>query len=49
MLVKLASDLLQGVDGVHSLVRRLMWRNANTSVPGMITAKEKKSKTAPMT
>ncbi|KAI9684598.1 MAG: hypothetical protein M1822_005686 [Bathelium mastoideum] len=36
-------DLVLGVDGVHSLVRRLMWRNANTSVPGTITAQEKKS------
>ncbi|EED19835.1 FAD-dependent monooxygenase, putative [Talaromyces stipitatus ATCC 10500] len=36
-------DLVLGVDGVHSLVRSLMWRNANTAVPGMITANEKKS------
>lgn len=37
-------DLVLGVDGVHSLVRSLMWRNANTAIPGFITANEKKSK-----
>lgn len=37
-------DLVLGVDGVHSLVRSLMWRNANAAIPGFITANEKKSK-----
>lgn len=41
-------DLVLGVDGVHSRIRSLMWRNANTMVPGMITANEKKSKNIPM-
>ena len=35
-------DLVIGCDGVHSLVRTLMWRNANTAVPGLITTDEKK-------
>jgi FAD dependent monooxygenase len=35
-------DLVIGADGVHSLVRSLMWRNANASVPGLITTAEKK-------
>jgi 2-polyprenyl-6-methoxyphenol hydroxylase-like FAD-dependent oxidoreductase len=37
-------DLVIGADGVHSLVRSLMWRNANTAVPGLITTAEKKCK-----
>lgn len=37
-------DLVIGCDGVHSIVRSLMWRNANTAVPGMITAAEKRCK-----
>ena len=41
-------DLVLGVDGVHSRMRSLMWRNANTAVPGMISANEKKSKYYPM-
>ncbi|PCG89044.1 Monooxygenase, FAD-binding [Penicillium occitanis (nom. inval.)] len=36
-------DLVLGVDGVHSLVRSLMWRNANAAIPGFITANEKKT------
>lgn len=38
-------DLVIGCDGVHSLVRSLMWRNANTAIPGMITTAEKRCKT----
>jgi 2-polyprenyl-6-methoxyphenol hydroxylase-like FAD-dependent oxidoreductase len=34
-------DILIGCDGVHSTVRELMWRNANTSIPDFITAREK--------
>jgi 2-polyprenyl-6-methoxyphenol hydroxylase-like FAD-dependent oxidoreductase len=37
-------DLVIGCDGVHSLVRSLMWRNANTAIPGMITTAEKRCK-----
>jgi 2-polyprenyl-6-methoxyphenol hydroxylase-like FAD-dependent oxidoreductase len=40
-------DLVLGVDGVHSRMRSLMWRNANTAIPGMISANEKKSMKAP--
>ncbi|KAF2137749.1 uncharacterized protein K452DRAFT_235327 [Aplosporella prunicola CBS 121167] len=36
-------DLLIGSDGVHSLIRSLMWRNANAAIPGLITTTEKKS------
>lgn len=36
-------DLLVGCDGVHSTVRELMWRNANASIPGFVTAREKTS------
>ncbi|KAF2143952.1 uncharacterized protein K452DRAFT_224000 [Aplosporella prunicola CBS 121167] len=35
-------DLLIGCDGVHSLIRSFMWRNANAAIPGLITATEKK-------
>lgn len=34
-------DILLGCDGVHSAVRELMWRNANDSTPGYISAREK--------
>ncbi|KAI1387733.1 uncharacterized protein F4822DRAFT_430479 [Hypoxylon trugodes] len=34
-------DLVLGCDGVYSLVRSVMWENANRQFPGMITAKEK--------
>lgn len=37
-------DLVIACDGVHSLVRSLMWRNANTAIPGMITTAEKRCK-----
>ena len=37
-------DIIIGCDGVHSLVRELMWKNANKSQPGFITAKEKTCK-----
>lgn len=37
-------DIVLGCDGVHSLVRELMWKNANTSQPGFITAREKTCK-----
>lgn len=36
-------DLVLGVDGVHSRIRSLMWRNANVATPGTITTAEKKS------
>lgn len=36
-------DLVLGVDGVHSRIRNMMWRNANAAVPGTISTKEKKS------
>lgn len=34
-------DLVVGADGVHSKVRREMWRLAELDVPGHITEKEK--------
>ena len=37
-------DLIVGSDGVHSKVRELMWRNANESIPGFISAAEKRCK-----
>lgn len=37
-------DIIIGCDGVHSQVRELMWKNANKSQPGFITAKEKTCK-----
>lgn len=37
-------DILIGCDGVHSTVRELLWRNANASIPDLITAKEKTCK-----
>ncbi|EFQ99799.1 FAD binding domain-containing protein [Nannizzia gypsea CBS 118893] len=49
VMVKLADgttehgDILIGCDGVHSTVRELMWRNANSSIPNHITAQEKTS------
>ncbi|OTA86299.1 hypothetical protein M434DRAFT_24241 [Hypoxylon sp. CO27-5] len=35
-------DILLGCDGVHSLVRSLMWEYANQTVPGSITVREKR-------
>ena len=35
-------DIVVGADGVHSAVRELMWKNANASVPGLISAAEKR-------
>lgn len=37
-------DLVVGADGVHSKVRELMWKNANESIPGFISAAEKRCK-----
>ena len=37
-------DLVVGTDGVHSKVRELMWKNANESIPGFISAAEKRCK-----
>ncbi|KAK9414811.1 putative FAD/NAD(P)-binding domain-containing protein [Seiridium unicorne] len=34
-------DMVLGCDGVHSVVRALMWDHANKSVPGLITVREK--------
>jgi FAD dependent monooxygenase len=34
-------DLVIGADGVHSRVRREMWRLAEVEQPGLITAREK--------
>jgi 2-polyprenyl-6-methoxyphenol hydroxylase-like FAD-dependent oxidoreductase len=34
-------DILIGCDGVHSTVRELMWRNANTAIPHLINVDEK--------
>jgi 2-polyprenyl-6-methoxyphenol hydroxylase-like FAD-dependent oxidoreductase len=39
---KLHADMVIGCDGVHSAVREAMWRNANASIPGYISAREKK-------
>ncbi|KAI1825904.1 FAD binding domain-containing protein [Xylaria intraflava] len=36
-------DLVVGCDGVHSIVRELMWRNANATIPNYIRAEEKQS------
>ncbi|KAL4760327.1 FAD-dependent oxidoreductase [Aspergillus foveolatus] len=36
-------DLVVGADGVHSRVRREMWRLAELEQPGLITAREKNS------
>ena len=35
-------DIVVGCDGVHSLVREQMWEIANNSIPGIISAKEKR-------
>ncbi|KAI9785103.1 MAG: hypothetical protein M1816_000514 [Peltula sp. TS41687] len=35
-------DLCVGTDGVHSMVREVMWKTANLSVPGLISASEKR-------
>lgn len=34
-------DIVIGADGVHSIVRQLMWDHANTLAPNTITAAEK--------
>ena len=39
-------DLVVGADGVHSLVRELMWKKANETIDGYISAAEKRSKSA---
>lgn len=36
-------DLVAGADGVHSVVRNEMWRNADAIEPGKITDDEKNS------
>ena len=36
-----AGDIVVGVDGVHSVIRREMWALANELSPGFITDKEK--------
>lgn len=38
------ADMVLGCDGVHSLVRDLMWQHANQSNQGIITTKEKTCK-----
>lgn len=38
-------DMVIGADGVHSVVRELMWKHANEQNPGTITEKEKKALT----
>lgn len=37
-------DLVVGADGVHSLCRELMWKKANETIDGYISAAEKRSK-----
>jgi 2-polyprenyl-6-methoxyphenol hydroxylase-like FAD-dependent oxidoreductase len=37
-------DLIVGADGVHSLCRELMWKKANETIEGYISAEEKRSK-----
>jgi 2-polyprenyl-6-methoxyphenol hydroxylase-like FAD-dependent oxidoreductase len=34
-------DMVVGCDGVHSLVRNLMWERANQTAPGLIKEQEK--------
>jgi FAD dependent monooxygenase len=36
-------DLVMGADGVHSLVRKEMWRLADLKQPGLISHREKTS------
>lgn len=36
-------DIVAGCDGVHSVVRQIMWERANRVSPGLINAKEKRS------
>lgn len=36
-------DIVVGCDGVNSIVRQAMWANAEKTVPGHITLKEKRS------
>ena len=40
-------DILIGCDGVHSSVRELMWKSANASIPGHISAREKRCEFCP--
>lgn len=40
-------DLVVGADGVHSLCRELMWKKANDTIEGYISAAEKRSKSLP--
>ncbi|KAK7757299.1 hypothetical protein SLS62_000849 [Diatrype stigma] len=35
-------DLVVGADGVHSMMREIMWEKANSAVPGMIPSQEKR-------
>ncbi|KAB8277036.1 hypothetical protein BDV30DRAFT_235282 [Aspergillus minisclerotigenes] len=35
-------DLVVGADGAHSKVRKIMWKNANKTIPHFITAAEKR-------
>lgn len=40
---KQTGDLVVGTDGVHSVVRELMWKRANEVIPHFISAAEKRS------
>lgn len=35
-------DIVVGCDGIHSTIRQIMWENANKSLPGLISADEKR-------
>lgn len=35
-------DIVLGADGVRSPVRSMMWEHANKTIPGLITAEEKR-------
>jgi len=37
-------DVVAGADGVHSLVRREMWRYSDSMEPGKVSEEEKNSK-----
>ncbi|KAF6218597.1 hypothetical protein HO133_005948 [Letharia lupina] len=39
-------DIVAGCDGVHSVVRQIMWEKANKLSPGLISAREKRSLTS---
>lgn len=39
-----SGDIVIGCDGVHSVVREMMWDNAAKIKPGLITVDEKKGK-----